>query len=113
MVLEALLKALTGRPWLASHVTPVLQRTIHWLRALPVPREPARVALWIKGNVLTGETRCRLSVDRGLAFLAACQQEDGTWLPSAFETAAGDRACVDAHGWLATALVSECLASFV
>ena len=113
VVMEALLKTLHEKPSLSERLTPLLGRTIHWLRALPVPREPARVALWIKGIVIAGDTRCRVSVERGLAYLAECQQKDGTWLPSALESADGDRACVDAHGWLATALVSEALARFV
>jgi hypothetical protein len=112
VVLEALMKASVTRPSLRPRLAPALMRTIYWLRALPVSREAARVALWIKGNQLTGDTRSGFSVDRGLAFLADSQQKDGTWLPSPFESASGDCAWLDPHGWLATALVSEILAGF-
>ena len=112
-VLEAFVRAMGKFRSLEGQLVPALRRTVYWLRALPVPKEAVRVALWIKGNVLVGDTYSKVSVDRGLAFLAYSQQQNGTWLPSPFESASGDCAYLDTHGWASTAIVSEVLARFV
>jgi hypothetical protein len=112
LVLHALVRCLETYPSLEEFLQPVLRRSAYWLRGTPVPREPARVALWIRANTLLGDTRSEVSMERGLAFLVETQGRDGTWMPSPFESSSGERAWMDAGGWLATAVVAETLALF-
>lgn len=76
----------------------------------PVSREPAEVGLWLKGLLLSGQNLIDASVTRALTFLSDCQQPEGQWLATPFQTTNGARAYLDPRCLFTTAIVVEALA---
>ena len=109
-VIEALRRTGELVPSSREKADGMIDRASYRFSDYPVSREPAEVGLWLKGLLLSGQNLIDASVTRALTFLNDCQQPEGQWLATPFQSTNGERAYLDPRCLFTTAIVIEALA---
>lgn len=109
-IIEALQSAQSACDGRLTQASELIARASYLYSEYPVVSEPAAIAAWLKGGLLSNCSIPHASIGRALDHLSAAQHASGYWLSTPVEHSSGKRGNFDQKCLLTTAQVVESLA---